>query len=522
MTATATFDYFETLGEGTAGIVYRAKDPKGREVAVKLLRESAAKNPELLRRFRREVDIATMLEHENLVRAFEGGLTAAGRLFLSSEFVRGANAGRLLEANRPLAEPAALALARDMARALGYLKTQNLVHRDVKPENVLVRQDGVGKLSDMGLARSAAPDGARLTATGEVLGTPYYLAPEQIQARKDVDVRADLYSLGCMLHEWLAGKRPFEGGSVVEILAGHIKHAAPDLAAARPGLDPRTVALVADLMQKDREKRPADAAAIERRLDEILAGIGAGDGRAALRDAVARVPAAAPARPGAGLAPAATLTSADAVEAQGKTVRLKLKLAGSRTTLTLFAIAGDKLQLGRDAVDKSQNDVCLRVRGPGGDAGSKRISGSHLRIELGEKGAGVKDLETTGGTRVAGVKLQPRVASWVRSSGVVDVAGGALVLELRVVPGAGAGALPAAVIVTRPQNGSEHAYVLLREKVVIDGGSGEPRVGAANGSILAVKDGAFTWNGQPLAAGQTVKASGLVVEAAEIRPEDMK
>ncbi|HVY61012.1 MAG TPA: serine/threonine-protein kinase, partial [Planctomycetota bacterium] len=224
----SVFEYFETLGEGVAGVVYRAKDPKGREVAVKLLREAAAKDEDLLRRFRREVDIATGLEHENLVLAFEGGRTAAGRLFLSSEFVRGGNAARLLEANRPLSEAAGVALGRDVARALGYLHAQKLVHRDVKPENILVRADGVAKLSDFGLARSAAPGGARLTATGEVLGTPYYIAPEQIRAQKDIDIRADIYSLGCMLFEWLAGKRPYDGGSVVEILAGHVKGAVPD------------------------------------------------------------------------------------------------------------------------------------------------------------------------------------------------------------------------------------------------------------------------------------------------------
>lgn len=522
MSATGTFEYFETLGEGVAGIVYRAKDPKGREVAVKLLREVAAKNPDLLRRFRREVDVATSLEHENLVLAYEGGQTAAGRLYLSSELVRGANAARLLDANRPLAEPAALSIGRDVARALAHLRAQKLVHRDAKPENVLVRADGLAKLSDFGLARSAAEGGARLTATGEVLGTPYYLAPEQIHARKDVDVRADLYSLGCMMHEWLAGKRPFDGASVVEILAGHVKREAPDLSAARPGLEPRTVALVRELLEKDREKRPQDPEAVGRRLDEILAALGAGDGRAAVREALARVPAAAPAGlPGAGARSAVTLTSADAVAAEGRTPRWRLRLGASRSTLTLFVFAGDRLQLGRDAVDKSQNDVCLRVRGPGGDAGSRKISGSHLRLELDAKGAIVKDLETTGGTRVNGVKLEPRVGSPVRSSARVDVAQ-ALELELRVVAGEGAGAPPSAVLIMRTQNSPDQAYALVRGTLLLDGAGGEPRLGGATGTLLAFRDGAFLLGGEPLKAGATVKASGLVIEAAEIRPEDMK
>jgi hypothetical protein len=517
----SVFEYFETLGEGVAGVVYRAKDPKGREVAVKLLREAAAKDDDLLRRFRREVDIATMLEHEHLVTAFEGGRTAAGRLYLSSELILGGNAARLLEANRPLSEAAAVALARDVARALGYLHAQKLVHRDVKPENVLVRADGLAKLSDFGLARSAAPGGARLTATGEVLGTPYYIAPEQIKAQKDIDIRADIYSLGCMLFEWLAGKRPYDGASVVEILSGHVKGAVPELAAARPGLHGATVALVGACLAKDRAERPAAPADVEKRCGEILAALGAGDGRQALLEAAAKMPSAAgaSARPAA---PAQTLSSADAVAAQGgRSPRLKLKISGSKSTLTLFVFAGDRLQCGRDAVDRSTNDVCLRVKGPGGDVGSKKISSVHLRVELTEKGASVKDLETQGGTKVGGMRLQPKVPFQVRSSARIDVAGG-LDLEMRVFASEAAGAPPAAVVLSRPSNGGDQAYALVREKLLLGESGGAPVAGAHAGSVLRVEAGGFTLNGQPLGVGKALEASGLKVEAAEIRPEDMK
>src|SRR5205085_3027350 len=191
------------------------------------------------------------------------------------------------------AEAAALSIARDVIRALAYLSSQKLVHRDVKPENVLVRDDGIAKLSDFGLARSAQPGGARLTATGEVLGTPYYMAPEQIQGKKDVDVRADLYSVGCMLYEWLTGKKPFDGASVVDILGGHMKGEPADLAAACPGVAPQTVALVKALMTKDREKRPQDPAAAEKLCMAALGAPGIGDGYHAVRAALAKVPALA-------------------------------------------------------------------------------------------------------------------------------------------------------------------------------------------------------------------------------------
>jgi serine/threonine protein kinase len=516
------FEYYETLGEGVAGVVYRAKDPKGREVAVKLLREAAAKDEDLLRRFRREVDIATALEHENLVTAFEGGRTAAGRLYLSSEFIDGGNAARLLEFNRPLAEAAALSVARDVLRALAYLHAQKLVHRDVKPENVLVRADGVAKLSDFGLARSAAPGGARLTSTGEVLGTPYYIAPEQIQGKKDVDIRADLYSVGCMLAEWLLGKRPYEGATVVDILAGHLKGAIPDLAAARPDLNAGTIAVVKELLTKDREARPKDPATMENCCAEVLTALGAGDGRAAVREALAKCPA----RTGVEAKPSSsqgqqTLTSADALAAQGRSPRFRLKLTGSRSSLVLYVFSGSVLQLGRDAVDKSANDVCLRVRGPGGDVGSKKISSKHLKVELDARGALVKDLETQNGTKISGMRLQPKQPFVVRSSARVDVAG-ALDLELRVQASETSGAPPAAVVLLRPANGSDQAYALVREKVVLGESQGAPVAGAHAGSILAVANGGFTLNGQPIAAGKTVDASGLKIEVAEIRPEDMK
>jgi len=525
MSAATSFEYYETLGEGTAGVVYRAKDPKGRQVAVKLLREVAAKDEDLVRRFRREVDIATSLEHENLVNAFEGGRTAAGRLYLSSELVTGGNAARLLAANRPLPEAAALGLVRGVAQGLRYLHERKLVHRDVKPENVLVREDGVVKLSDFGLARSAAPGGARLTATGEVLGTPYYIAPEQIRAEKDIDIRADLYSLGCMAYEWLSGKRPFDGASIVEILAGHVKVTPPALGTVRPELHARTIALTEKLLSKGKADRPAEPAAVQAEAEAILALLGAGDGKAALGACVAKLPAqpqtAGKPAIGAGTH-GQTLSSTDALAAQGgKSARYRLRLSGAKGALSLYVFAGERLQLGRDAVDRSTNDVCLRVKGPGGDVGSKKIATAHLRVEITPQGAFLKDLETQNGTKVMGNRLQPKVPYQVRSTARVDVAGG-LELEVRTIAGEGAGAPPSAVVITRPQNGTDQAYALVRDKVLLNEAAGAPVVGAHAGSVLAVSGGALTLNGQPLEVGKTVEASKLRIEVHEIKPEDMK
>jgi hypothetical protein len=215
-----------------------------------------------------------------------------------------------------------------------------------------------------------------------------------------------------------------------------------------------------------------------------------------------------------------TLTSADAVAARGgRGPRWKLKLGAAKGTTYLYVFGGERLQLGRDAIDKSQNDVCVRVRGIGGDSASRKISGAHIRIDIEPQGVTVKDLESTGGTRVNGTRLAPKTAAPVRSSARVDLAG-ALELEVRVLPGEAGGA--AAVVISRPQNGADQVYALIRERLVVDGSTGEVRFGAPAGTVIALHEGVLQMNGKPLAAGQSVKASGLVIDVAEIRPEDMK
>lgn len=525
MTAT-TFDYLESLGTGTSGTVYRAKDRNGREVAVKIFRDTVAKDPTLYKRFKREIDIATQLEHENLVATYEGGKTAAGKLFLATELLSGGDVHRLLERAGPLSEAAALSIAADLLRGLAYLHSKRLVHRDVKPENILLSKEGIAKLSDFGLAKVAAPDGARVTATGEVIGTPYYLAPEQIRGEKDIDVRADLYSTGAVLFELLCGKPPFEGPTVVDILAAHLRSPVPDLAARRPGLQPGTVALVAGLLEKDRAKRPADPAAVAKAAEELLARLGAGDGRAAVREVMARQAAgveageAAPRAAGTQTSAVPTLSARDTAVARfGRTPRIKITLEAPRGALQLFAFAGERVQLGRDGIDKSDNDICLRVRGPNGVELSKKIDSRHMKIDIDKSGAYVRDLEGPGGTRLNGQRLLPNVKAPIAPPGTISLSGGALELEARVVPG---DAGPAAVIIRRPNNSPEQVYALIRDRLIIGSRLGVPVIGASEGSILAVGEGGFTVNGRPIAPGARLEASGLAWEVEEIRPEDMK
>ncbi len=525
MSAAKTFQYLDVLGDGATATVYRARDGSGRLVALKLLKEATAKDQERLRRFQRETGIARSLEHPHLVRTFESGVTVAGRLFLATELLQGGNTGRLVKLLGPLPEACALGLARDVLEALAHLHERGLVHRDLKPENVLLAADGTAKLGDFGVARGAEGQGTRFTTAGDFVGSPFYASPEQVEGRLDIDIRADLYGLGILLHEWLAGAPPFTAPAVLDVLEMQLKAPPPDLAARRD-VRPEVAALVRDLLAKKREQRPASPRAVLDRLAPLMAGL-PGDGREAVREALSRAmalePPAAAARPdaaGAAVGGEATLSSADGVRAPegARPVRFKLSLRGPKGALTLFAYGGEDLKLGRNGIDKSDNDVCLRVRGFGGDEASRKISGSHIRLEADATGAYMTDLQTQGGTTSSGMRLKPGVRTPVRGEARLRIAS-ALDLEVRVVQGA---AGPAAVLVTRPSNSPEQAYALVRERLPVGLSQGLPQLGSGTAAIVRSPEG-LTLGTSPLRPGVKVSAGGgLEVSVDEIRPEDMK
>jgi serine/threonine-protein kinase len=516
------FEYLEVLGEGTSGMVYRARDARGRDVAVKLFRASVAGDPALLKRFRREVAIATTLEHEALVTTYEGGRTASGRLFLSTELVRGGDLHRLEAGVGPLEEEAALSVMRDLLLGLAYLDERRLVHRDVKPENILLAEDGTAKLGDFGLAKIAAPDGSRVTVTGEVIGTPYYLAPEQIRGARDVDIRADLYAAGVVFFEMLAGRPPFDGPTVVDIVGAHLGAPVPDIAALRPGISAQSAWLVENLLRKERLERPGSPAAVLEALDGVLEDPRSGHAavRAALWHAV-RGRVAPPVKP------RLTLSSQDAlVDRTFRSPRVALSIRTASEAVTLLVFAGDRLALGRDGIERSENDVCLRVRGPGAEEASRRISSQHLVAYLEGPAARVRDLATRAGTRVDGMRLPAGATAPLRPLSTISIAG-VLELEARTIPGPRGEA--AALLLSRPQNGAEQAYLLLRERAAIGARGGAIDIGPAGGGAGALELAApppgeitFTLGGRSVAPGDVIEAPGLVIEVREIRPEEMK
>jgi len=221
------------LGHGGMATVYLAQDLKhDRAVALKVLKPELAHalGPE---RFLREIQVTAQLDHPHILPLLDSG-DAGGFLYYVMPYVQGETLRTRLMRAKQLPLDDALQIAAEVADALNYAHGQGIVHRDIKPENLLLAGRHV-RVADFGIARAVtAAGGDSLTATGVAIGTPAYMSPEQAGGSKDVDGRSDLYSLGCVLYEMLAGHPPFTGGTAHEILARHSMDAVPSLAAARP------------------------------------------------------------------------------------------------------------------------------------------------------------------------------------------------------------------------------------------------------------------------------------------------
>jgi hypothetical protein len=279
-----------------------------RPVAVKMLLAHLAADPHLRERFRREAVTAARLVHPGIVATFDAGVTPLGdaaastgsllaggwssdesegreipwpappsTAFIVMELVPGETLRDLIGRACPLPPDLTVALIAQVTDALAYAHAQGLVHRDIKPANVLLRDEGGGmvrvKVADFGIAKAAAAAGADLTASGTVLGTPKYLAPEQVQGHEP-DARADLYSLGVVLFEMLAGGPPFKGTTDMATALAHVQQPAPRLDDVRPGLPPGLGDLVDALLVKEPEKRVPSALVLGGALAAISRSLG--------------------------------------------------------------------------------------------------------------------------------------------------------------------------------------------------------------------------------------------------------
>lgn len=245
----------EQLGEGALGVVFRAVDPDGRTVALKILKQELSGDDAYERRFRREARVAAEVRHPRLVRVLEDGV-AGGRHYLAAEYVPGGSLEQRLHERDRLSIPDTLRVVADAGAGLDALHRAGLVHRDVKPSNILVDPDGRLLLADFGLARG--PAYTVLTRAGALLGTPDYLAPELVHG--DVATPAsDVYALGCVAYECLTGAPPFHSDNVLETIAGHVDAEPPDPRPEREDVPPAFATVLLLALAKDPDERPGTA-----------------------------------------------------------------------------------------------------------------------------------------------------------------------------------------------------------------------------------------------------------------------
>jgi len=243
------------LGRGGMSVVYRAEDSRlKRKVALKLLAAELSEDDRFRERFLRESELAASLDHPNVIPIYEAG-EVEGQLYIAMRYVEGRDLKSLLRAEAPLAPERALRLCGQVADALDAAHEVGLVHRDVKPGNVLLDRREHVYLADFGLTKQVSSQSG-LTATGQIAGTIEYIAPEVIEGKK-VDARADQYSLGCLLYECLAGSPPFHRDSELAVLWAHVHDPPPLLSERRPELGKELDAVLARALAKTPEKRYA-------------------------------------------------------------------------------------------------------------------------------------------------------------------------------------------------------------------------------------------------------------------------
>ena len=282
-TIAGRYEVEELVGHGGMSSVYKAHDALlERHVALKILHEQYNADEAFVERFKREARSVAQLQHPNIVTVIDRG-EEAGRQYIVFEYVEGENLKEYVVRKGRLDVGEAIEVAADVARALAFAHENGLIHRDVKPQNVLLNGDGRPKVTDFGIARTLDVDG--MTQTGTVLGTSNYIAPEQASGQR-VDAHSDVYALGVVLYELLAGDVPFPGESFIAVAMKHMHEPAPNLLDVRSDVPLRVAAAVDRALEKDPEQRFPTMDAFAAELDACLAELdGGGD-----RDATMVIP----------------------------------------------------------------------------------------------------------------------------------------------------------------------------------------------------------------------------------------
>ena len=406
----STYSLDRELGGGGMARVFLATDRAlGRQVVLKVLRPEVAESISV-ERFRRETQLAARLQHPHIVPLFGGG-EAEGFLYYTMPWVEGESLRARLVAERQLPVPEALRLAREAAEALAYAHARGVVHRDIKPENILL-SDGHALVTDFGIARAVRADGGdRLTSVGIVVGTPAYMSPEQASGETEVDGRSDIYSLGCVLYEMLAGEAPFAGPSIQAIIARRFTEQAPSTRVIRPSIPAEIDRVVATAMATLPADRFATATDFARALDD-----------AAVRTASADLPV-----------PAATGTGSTGAPRPSQ----------RRRTVRLAALAGIVAAVASTAWAISRNRAAPNGAPPTAQPSDRERTPSIAVLYLENRSAdtldaylaaGLTDEITTRLGRMGGLRVKSRGAvARLQSSGVTDPSDAARVLGVQYV-----------------------------------------------------------------------------------------
>ncbi len=263
------YELLEQVGEGATGLVFRAHDRLiDSDLAIKLIRPEYAASEEVLRRFRQEIVLSRDIGHPNVLRVYHLG-EDRGERYLTMQWVDGPTLAELIAAEAPFPDQRTAAIGAKIASALAAAHARGVLHRDVKPQNVLMHRRREPLMTDFGLARVVGEAG--ITATGMFLGTPNYVSPEQARLQP-LDERSDLYALGVVLFEMATGRLPFTGEGVATVLEGHREAPPPDPRSIRPRIDERLAAIVLRCLEKEPGRRFARAEELEAALAALAAG----------------------------------------------------------------------------------------------------------------------------------------------------------------------------------------------------------------------------------------------------------
>jgi beta-lactam-binding protein with PASTA domain/predicted Ser/Thr protein kinase len=269
------YELGETLGYGGMSEVHRGRDVRlGREVAVKVLRADLARDPQFQERFRREAQNAAALNHPAIVAVYDTGETRTeyGPLpYIVMEYVDGRTLRDIVKTEGPLPGQRAMEIMADVCAALDFSHRHGIVHRDVKPANVMITRNGAVKVMDFGIARAVADGQVAVTQTAAVIGTAQYLSPEQARGEA-VDARSDVYAAGCVLFELLTGEPPFTGDSPVAVAYQHVREDPKPPSALNPRVNPALDAVVLKAMAKGAANRYQSAAEMRTDLVRVLSG----------------------------------------------------------------------------------------------------------------------------------------------------------------------------------------------------------------------------------------------------------